>query len=254
MNTTVDTILRRYKINNHKKIISTRFTEFKSKINMSRLDYDEDLLVTWSYFADIHKMRRFLKNDFAYLSTLDEKTILRKISSDHLQLNQDIQHRVDVFKKEYFADKPLVIGLHIRHTDRKNPFQEYISIINKIIQQNSEYLIFLATDNKQVETYFKNIYQEKIIYTDKWFPDETATFSRLHQNPDCSDKLENGIQALVELYLLARCDYLLCDQRSTFSLMAEIFSDIPSTNIIDISQYSMKRNIRRFICFLESQI
>ncbi|BAZ48063.1 hypothetical protein NIES4103_06680 [Nostoc sp. NIES-4103] len=247
-------IFQKYKILDDDNFIATPFRQFKSKINVSRLDYDEDLLIIWSYFADIHKMRRFFQNDFAYLTTLNEKTILKKISSKHLHLNQDIQYRIDVFKKKYFTNTPLVIGLHIRHTDRKNPFQSYVEIINKIIQQNSEYLIFLATDNKQVQTHFKNIYKERIIYTEKWFPDETASLSRLHHNSDCPNKLENAIQALVDLYLLASCNYLLCDQRSTFPIVAEVISDIPSTNIIDISKYSMKRNMRRLICFLESQI
>ena len=142
---------------------------------------------------------------------------------------------------------PTYLGVHIRCTDRRNPFDKYLEIIDNIVRNDSEICIFLATDNYHVQNHLKKIYGERVVFQQKWFPKTDSTIDRLHFNPDCPDKLENAFQALVDMYLLANCDYLVCNQNSTFSLVAELISDIPEKNIFDTSQDTFKGNFKQLL-------
>jgi hypothetical protein len=214
----------------------------KYTIDIRRIDYVEDVLVRWSYSGEIYKLRRLFKGEFFNFSALNDEAIWKKLLGENLTLNQDIQNRVSSYKKKFFKEK--IIGMHIRYTDLKTSLKKYPKILDRILQKYPESLIFIATDNRLAEAHFKEIYgSNNIALTEKWYPDDSK---HLHQNSECPDRFENGVQALVDMYLLANCDYFICDQNSTFSLVANLISDLPEANVIDISRRSLKKNIKNF--------
>lgn len=220
------------------------FIRYKFTINIGNLNYQEKMLVRWSNSAEIQKLQHHLQKQNSELRFYNEKDILKQLIRKHIKLNENIQKRISNFQKENFSEKN--IGVHIRYTDRKNPFDKFYTIIDKIIEKSStDYKIFLATDNKVVERQFKDRYKEMIIVTKKWFPHNTNVLDRLHFHPDCPDKLENAIEALIDLYLLGNCDYLICDQNSSFALLAELISDIPEANIFDASKQRFKTKLKK---------
>uniref|UniRef100_UPI000B4A344E nodulation protein NodZ n=1 Tax=Calothrix rhizosoleniae TaxID=888997 RepID=UPI000B4A344E len=166
-----------------------------SRVKFSCTNRQEDVLVNWSYFSDINQMRKSLIGEFKSFSYLDEKTIQKHICKKHLFVDKEVVKRVDYFKNKYFNQKN--IGVHIRCTDRRNPFDKYLEIIDNIVRNDSEICIFLATDNYHVQNHLKKIYGERVVFQQKWFPKTDSTIDRLHFNPDCPDKLENAFQALV---------------------------------------------------------
>ena len=218
----------------------------KYRIDTKRIDYPHDCLVTWYYSAEIDKLRRHFKGKFASLNFLSNEAILKKMLREELLLNEAIQNRVNTFKDKYFSDK--TIGVHIRYTDRKNPYNKYHKIIDKILTKHPQAIIFLATDNQLVERDWRERYINLVISTEKWFPKNPE---RLHENWDCPDRLENCIQALVDMYLLASSDYLICNRSSTLAFVAKLISDIPEANIFDTSRYSLKRNLQGFIKLMD---
>ncbi|MGB3695082.1 MAG: nodulation protein NodZ [Spirulinaceae cyanobacterium] len=213
-----------------------------SRIDFACTDYQEKVLVNWSYFSDINRMRKLLKGPFKKFSYLNEKNIQKYLFTEHLCVSKEIQERVNFFKESYFRSKN--IGVHIRWTDRRTSFDEYQEIIDSIIKDNVETSIFLATDNSLVQDYFVKIYGDKILLQEKWFPDKNSAILHLHYNKDCPDKLENAYQALVDMYLLANCDYLVCNQTSTFALVAELASNTPKMYIFDTSKRKLRERLK----------
>ncbi len=229
----------------------------KYRVDTRRIDYPYDCLVSWYYSEELQKLRRHFKGEFANFNNWSNDAILRKLLKENLILNESIQSRVDEFKNNSFGDK--TIGLHIRYTDRKSPFEKYLPIINKILQKEPKALIFIATDNRLVESYFREKYKNIVISTEKWYPaNQTSIYgspeTHLHGKPDCPDLLENCIEALIDMYLLASCDYLLCDQTSTLARVARLISDISEAQVIDISKYSMKRVLKGAVGLIDRYV
>ena len=224
----------------------------KYTIDIRNLDYTEDILVRCSFTGNIHGFRQnlFYKDEFSNLMNLKDEDILKKLIRENLDLNEDIKKRINLFKEKYFTEH--VIGVHVRYTDIKTDLDKYPKIIKSILDKKNQakkFIIFLATDNKLVESYFWDKYgKNNVILTEKWYPQD---YKYLHQNQECPDRLENGIQALVDMYLLAACDYLIYDGNSTFGFVAKLISDIPDSKVIDISRYSIRRKLKRLIIWFQ---
>ena len=219
----------------------------KYTTNMSRIDYSEDVLIRWSYVTETYKLRRHLLGDFAYLQRLSNETILKKIIRENLSLQPNIETIIKKTVDNSFED--IVIGVHVRYTDRKTSKNLYLKFVDKILEKHPKSLIFLATDNPAVEDFFREKYTN-ILVTDKWYP---ASGSSLHQNPECPDRFENGVQALIDIYLLSKCNYLIYNKTSTFGVVAKLISDIPEANTIDTSQYSLKGKVKNLIAWLREK-
>lgn len=201
----------------------------KYSIDIGQIDFPEDLIVLWCYEHKLDTLRKHFKGKFAELGAIDNTAIFRKMLRENLILNKNIRKKVDDFKAKHFKDK--VVGVHVRYTDLKPiPLDEYYSSVDKLIDRYSDAQIFLATDSRKVQSEFQKRYKN-IIITDKWLPEKSE---KLHGHPKCPDKIENGIKALVDMYLLAECDYLIFCWRSTFAVMSYYISDLPSTNLIDL--------------------
>ena len=218
------------------------------KIDLKRIDYCEEILVRWSYFGELNQLRRHFKDKFTSLKSLSDEAIWRKLIKENLLLNEDIQNQINDFRTKKFTEK--TIGVHVRYTDRKLSYHKYFYYINKLLKINPNCVIFLATDNRLVEQHFQEIYKNKIVSTSKWLPaqnPEDKKLRGLHHHSSCPDKYELGVQALVDMYLLASCDYLICNRSSTFVVVARLISNIPEANFIDTSQYMLQKHFRRFV-------
>jgi hypothetical protein len=104
--------------------------------------------------------------------------------------------------------------------------------------------VFLATDNPQIQNLFENKYSG-VVSTEKWYP---KSVSRLHRNADCPDRAENGIQALVDMYLLAQCDFLVLDESSAFAYVVRLITEQPSSSIFNVQLAGwLNPRLRRFL-------
>ncbi|MBO0348185.1 xyloglucan fucosyltransferase/Nodulation protein Z (NodZ) [Phormidium pseudopriestleyi FRX01] len=188
--------------------------------DVSRLDYPETIIVLSAYTHKIHKMRSLFTGEYSHFAKLTNPEILKLVLQSNLTLKEDIRLKVEQFKQEYFSD--YMIGVHIRYSDMKVPLSEIEASLQSIVRtvkfKHPNYKICLATDSQEVLSLFKEKFIN-VISTNKWF---SPSGKRLHQNHECQDLIQNGIEALVDLYLLADCDRLLFSSQSSFGLLASL--------------------------------
>ncbi len=124
-----------------------------------------------------------------------------------LKLIEPLQHRIDSFAAQEFAGNP-VIGVSIRYnrahprTLKASPPQWFIGRINELHAQFPNARFFLSTDCKEVSQLVRS-----------------ATSASICELPrDYHSEAMSGIQeALCELYLLTRTNYILGSYYSSFS-------------------------------------
>ena len=131
-----------------------------------------------------------------------------------------------------------VVGVHVRATDesfrvRSAPAViEYLKAVKKITRQGEAKMIFLATDNRAVQDLFcKKFGADQVLWTEKWLPDPGVA---LHLANECPDRLQSARDALVDIFLLASADYLVTLANSSFSIIARMFSEVPSEKRITL--------------------
>ena len=166
---------------------------------------------------------------------------IRKVLLECMPVNGEICQRMADFKARYWQ-RP-VIGVHIRHTDLRSNLVQHERYLKRILERVPDAHIFLATDNRQVNEDYRRQFKN-VISTQKWFPDEESS---MHQNPTCSDRITNGIDALVDMYLLADCDYLIYASASTFSWISRLLSSLPPNRVIDVERFSPRVRLKRLI-------
>ncbi|HVZ27847.1 MAG TPA: nodulation protein NodZ [Rhizomicrobium sp.] len=209
----------------------------KHSINLRRTDYSEQIAVYWSFSSHLREMSAGMKENPRY-GGKSEKQIIADIYTNRIKLHPAIQEKVEKFAADHTLRE--AIGLHIRYMDKKASIRDFLPRLDKIVRENPGARIFLATDNLEAERIIRKDYP-RVITTPKWYPE---TGSSMHQNPECPDKLQNAIEALTDMYLLARCRWLIFPGRSTFSLISSLISDAPSENIYDVDRWQLKSVLR----------
>jgi hypothetical protein len=209
--------------------------------DLTRLDHPETILVMFSYTHTIPVLRRHFREEFSYLRKMSDEEILSRLLRTNLVLHHAIRARVASWKTAHFGQAP-VIGTHIRFMDtrfpllpmldRRTSIESIFGAIDRIRRKVSDQTIFVATDNREAQRQVEERYL-RTISTEKWFP---TTGIDLHQNRECPDKLQNAVEALMDMYLLAECDYLVFPGSSTFSYMSSLYTSMPRANIVDIER------------------
>jgi len=199
-------------------------------IDLERLDYDEDVIVMWTYDEkSVDLLRKHFKGPFAELNGLSTDNILRKLLRGYLILRPEIRERVNRFKENNFG--AINVGIHIRYTDHRTNIWAILKKLNSLIKREPGLRIFLSTDYTQIKNLFEELYPG-VISTPHWY--SPAPGMSIHQNRERPDPLESGIEALVDLYLLPECDYMIIDSSSSFSYIAKLLAKTPDSNIFDV--------------------
>jgi hypothetical protein len=221
------------------------FIHRKYSIDVSKMDYDSDIVVFWNYMHRIQILHSHLSDPKYGFVGLTVTQIIKNMLREHFILHNDIRQRIEDFKAKNWPET--VIGLHIRYTDRRTNLKRYERPLRRFLQREPGAHIFLATDNHMVAQEYKKRFRN-VFSTKKWFPDG---ISSMHQNLACRDKVKNGIEALIDMYLLADCDYLIYPSVSTFSWISYLLSQIPPEKVVDIDRFNLKvklkRSIREFV-------
>eukprot|EP00747_Dinoflagellata_sp_TGD_P132762 gnl/TRDRNA2_/TRDRNA2_175113_c2_seq6.p1 gnl/TRDRNA2_/TRDRNA2_175113_c2~~gnl/TRDRNA2_/TRDRNA2_175113_c2_seq6.p1 ORF type:complete len:349 (+),score=25.16 gnl/TRDRNA2_/TRDRNA2_175113_c2_seq6:74-1120(+) len=149
-----------------------------------------------------------------------------KVIERYYKLKQPVAQQVEREWQSLFpAQKAPVMGMHMRGTDRKNeagfrgPRRDsqpnlYLPLAQEFLERNPDGRLFLATDDAE----FARIVKEE------WPPDVRAAvrmrnitrgeagiriFGGEQWGRGMKDKRQEGLNALIDVYLLSRCDRLL---------------------------------------------
>ena len=104
--------------------------------------------------------------------------------------------------------------------------------VDRLIKTLPDPVIFLATDSPEAQRMMQERY-DKVISTEKWFP---TPGNEMHQNPECPDRLTSAIEALIDMYLLSQCNYLVFPSSSTFSYISSLYTNMPRGHIVDVER------------------
>jgi hypothetical protein len=127
--------------------------------------------------------------------------------------------------------------VHVRYTDYQVNLFAILYRVDRLIAETPDAQIFLATDNVQIKKLFEATYPS-VLSTEHWYPEPGR---RLHANQACPDKLENAIEALVDIYVLAACDWVVIDSSSSFSYLVKLLSEAPVGRIYDMELWGKPR-------------
>ena len=207
-------------------------------VDTSRLDYPETIAVLFDYSFRYDRLIQHADAFPPEWRGKDESPLVRQLLRDFLSPRAAVTEPVQAFARARFRES--VIGVHIRQTDNMSAARiarkgvaitAYAPILDALRRARPGAALFLATDNEAVLRSFQEKYPGVLSYP-KWFP--TTAGEALHGNARCPDKRAMAVEALVELYLLARCDALVFSSRSSYGWLAKMISERPDEESFDV--------------------
>jgi hypothetical protein len=189
-------------------------------IDVSRTDYDEDIVVFGNYTQMTGSIRRLLKGKWSKYGELDNVQLMSRVLRTGVHPRLHLARQISGFRSEKLPGR--VIGVHVRHSDMKIDIEQYFPVVDRLLKWRKAD-IFLSTDNRAVEDMFTRRYG-RVVVRDKWLPQPGK---KIHLNPECPDALRAEEDAVIDMFLLAGCRYLVFSPRSSFGLVASLFSISP---------------------------
>jgi nodulation protein Z len=201
-----------------------------SSVDLTRLDHPEQVAVMWVTLSHVLFLTAHHRHAFEALGRRPAYELLRGSLRSELRPAGAIERRVDGFARASF-ERPMV-GVHVRFSDRRGDLDVIRRRLEAVTRREPAARIFLATDNAAVKAEFEQAYSG-VLTAPKWYP-PPGTPAHLHgDNPS---RFRTGAEALVDLYLLARCDYLVVDTASSFARVACLLSHAPGSRITDVNR------------------
>lgn len=196
-------------------------------VDLARVDRPERVLVFTSFFERIDPLRRFLIGPLATLRRLPTDALLTRLWDDHLALVPALQGRVDDARRSFASP---MIGVHVRASDLRARDDAIERTVARIVARRPELGIFLASDNRSVVERYRRHFP-RVATTAKWYPPPGEP---MHDHPDRPDRLQGAGDALIDLHLLAACEHLVIDSRSSFGRLAALRSAARADRIVDL--------------------
>ncbi len=187
------------------------------------------------------------------------------IINKYFKLRMYLNDKINNFFAENLADANKVLGVHIRGTDalvnnaerwRKSfDIQNYIDCIRIFINKyGDEGKVFVASDDAKLFNIVKNEFNDAIVEYDT-FRQEEQDVGKSGDNTKgnammptylCDDgakAAQNGEDAIAEMYLLSKCDYLL-HNASGFAHVALLLNS--EMNHVDSQRPGGKETLNKF--------
>jgi hypothetical protein len=219
-------------------------------VELTKVDYDEAVLVVSTSGAKVALMRSPLRAVAEELvPSRSTDAVLRRLLAADLLPHPRVRERIDAVVGEQLTRE--AVGVHVRYTDRKARLHAILGKVDALLEREPGLQVFLATDSAHVRELFERRYRN-LLTMPHWYAEAETSPSpspssgaerplyldKIHGRPESPDRLQDGVEALVDLYLLAECDRLVIDTSSSFSYFAKLLSRAPSTRIDDVNPFS----------------
>lgn len=145
--------------------------------------------------------------------------------NNYLKLQPAIEDTINLFAIENNLQEN-AIGIHIRATDRNTDksVSMLLEKIHKLTNDSNDYSIFLATDNDKIRREIEQSGRNVITYP-KFTPDLTGQEGGIHHwsSKNSQSHMAERIfyESIIDMWLLAKCKYLLYMGNSSFSRIAQ---------------------------------
>jgi hypothetical protein len=190
----------------------------RSSIAVSTLAYEERVAVLAVWPVRLDAMRPFLRRGSADLAHTATAAIQRSLLAETLLLHPRLRARVDAFREAHFNGP--TAGVHLRLSDRRVRVEAILEALDELRRRRPDLGVFGATDSIEGKELLERRYPD-VIMTSHWFPPRGRP---LHNNPEVPSRLENGVEALVDLYLLGGSDFFVGDTTSSFARLASLLA------------------------------
>lgn len=193
----------------------------RTSIDFCRLDYEQELIVAWA--ADLQPalalaglLRQAAETlGKPFLRDYLDQDIVRWLAREYLHLQEPLAQRVEEFAARNFC-RPRTVGLHIRHTDLQSPLEAMLNCLRHILEAEQDgdgSTVFVCTDNRHVQATVASLFPNTV-FTPKVFP---AGGEPLHCFVPELSNVQKGEEALIDMYLLSKCDEIIYYSQSSFS-------------------------------------
>lgn len=198
-------------------------------VDLDRVDHCERVLVFTCYHERIDALRPLMTDaTFGELRRLSTDQILRHLWDDELRLAPVLQERVEAFRRAHL-DRAC-IGVHVRASDRRTRIEAIEATAARLVAEDPRRRLLVATDNADVLRRYVTRFRD-VVATEKWYPPPGEA---MHWHPSRPDPLQDAADAVVDLHLLAACDWLVLDGRSSFGRLAALRSRAERGRILDL--------------------
>ena len=150
-----------------------------------------------------------------------------QVNKKYIRIKPHIQQKIDAFAVQYFLDC-YMIGIHYRGTDKDKEaprvaYETVFKEIEKHIPQEKPYSLFIATDEVDFLEQAKKRYLNRVVALEAHRSDSQGVGVHFVNK----NKYILGEEALMDAYLLSKCD-LLIRTSSNLSLWSTYFNpDLP---------------------------
>lgn len=218
---------------------SSPFLYRRLSIPLTGADPAEAVGVFWSYLPKLGRLRGRLRADRQFAGTsLD--TITRDTLRHHFTPNQRIREAVDHL---FASRREPVIGVHIRFTDRKVPLHRIERALARLRARMPDNEIFLATDSAEAQHHITSRFDRVFTIHKQLAGDGQALH---YAGGEMADPLREAENAVIDMYALARCAWLVHSRHSTFSVAASLIGGIPTNRQIDVDRLTAKVVVKRW--------
>ena len=207
----------------------------ESSVDLTKLDHPQQVAVMWVTMSRALFLMAHHRHAFDALGGLPAYELLRRLLREDLLPQAAIRERIDELARA--AEGETTIGVHVRFSDRRADLRAIRHKLEVFLRRVPNALIFLSTDNHEVKALFEQAYP-RVVTSPHWYPPPGAP---AHGREERLDRYEIGADALVDLYMLAECDYLIADTGSSFARVALLLSQAPSSRITDVSRAAQRR-------------
>ncbi len=197
-------------------------------------------LNSWNYYFEPVQLGAFEDADVDYSAAVETGRIsylaeiglsrqrIANLIKKYIRVKPEILDEVDQFVTEKFAGKD-VIGIHYRGTDKKGteangiPYEKLSSAVATYVTDHHmrDYLIFVATDEKEFLSYMQSAFEGKVISHDCLRSSGNVPIH--YMNPNNKSPYKTGKEALIDSLLLSRCKHLIRTS-SCLSLVSTYFN------------------------------
>lgn len=224
---------------------SSPFVYRRLSLDLARPAAPERLGVFFSYLPKLARLRAGMARDPRFRGRPADE-VLRDVLARHFTPNARVRGEVD----RLFAGRPRpVIGVHIRHTDMQVPIAPFERAVASLRRRMPGSTLFLATDSGAVQDRIRSQF-DGVMVIDK----AVASGAEGLHRPDhraageaFADPLREAENALIDLWALSRCDWLIHAGRSTFSVLAALLGPIPAARQIDIDRFNPVVRAKRWV-------
>lgn len=170
------------------------------------------------------------------LSRERSSELVQKYIALRPEISEEIENYIDCnFRGHY------VIGVHHRGTDKKSespivPYSQTLETlkyqISQLSQSEKDHLrIYVATDDSEFLSVLKDEYPKLVIFNDFV---RSSDGKPLHYSQDLySSNYQKCKEAVIDCFLLSRCDFLIYPEASSFSLLSmKLNPKLPTKGII----------------------